>query len=85
MFVMDERAGRMVEQEVEFVPALYKIFDEILVNAADNKQRDNTMKEIRVKIDLGRGTRSTLSSLSLPLLSPFDPLTLYTVCCSIHN
>ena len=55
MFVMDEGVGRMVEQEVEFVPALYKIFDEILVNAADNKQRDPTMKEIRVKIDVGRG------------------------------
>jgi DNA topoisomerase-2 len=25
------------------VPGLYKIFDEILVNAADNKQRDNNM------------------------------------------
>ena len=65
MFVMDERAGRMVEQEVEFVPALYKIFDEILVNAADNKQRDGSMKEIRVKIDLGRGTVGTLFAVTL--------------------
>lgn len=27
---------RIVESEIEFAPALYKIFDEILVNAADN-------------------------------------------------
>jgi len=57
VFVMDESEGvmRMVEQNVDFVPALYKIFDEILVNAADNKQRDPSMREIRIKIDIERG------------------------------
>ena len=45
----------MKECDVEFVPALYKIFDEILVNAADNKQRDQSMKEISVKIDIAKG------------------------------
>jgi len=30
---------------------LYKIFDEIVVNAADNKQRDPTMNKIEVTID----------------------------------
>ena len=33
------------------VPGLYKIFDEIIVNAADNKQRDPTMNKIEVTID----------------------------------
>ena len=28
-------------------PGLYKIFDEIIVNAADNKQRDPTMTTIK--------------------------------------
>lgn len=28
---------RMVFKNIRFVPGLYKIFDEILVNAADNK------------------------------------------------
>ena len=45
----------MEEKDVEYVPALYKIFDEILVNAADNKQRDPSMKEIRIKIDIPNG------------------------------
>ncbi|KAJ0989896.1 hypothetical protein J5N97_008252 [Dioscorea zingiberensis] len=41
----------MVHRKVTFVPGLYKIFDEILVNAADNKQRDPSMDSLRVEID----------------------------------
>lgn len=44
--------SRMVQQNVSFVPGLYKIFDEILVNAADNKVRDNTMDTLKVQIDV---------------------------------
>lgn len=40
---------RMVLKTIEFVPGLYKIFDEILVNAADNKVRDPTMDMIKVR------------------------------------
>ncbi|KAM5273415.1 DNA topoisomerase 2-alpha [Ctenodactylus gundi] len=50
MWVYDEDVG-MNCREVTFVPGLYKIFDEILVNAADNKQRDPKMSCIRVTID----------------------------------
>lgn len=46
-----EKKGRMVQREISFVPGLYKIFDEILVNAADNKQRDKHMNCIRVEIN----------------------------------
>eukprot|EP00051_Salpingoeca_urceolata_P016686 m.223370 g.223370 ORF g.223370 m.223370 type:complete len:1511 (+) comp18752_c0_seq2:97-4629(+) len=42
-------------REVSYVPALYKIFDEIIVNAADNKQRDPNMSFIKVKIDPEEG------------------------------
>ena len=41
---------KMVYQQITYVPGLYKIFDEILVNAADNAQRDKNMKEIRISI-----------------------------------
>jgi len=51
MWVMDADEGRMKKRKLEYTPGLYKIFDEILVNAADNKQRDGTMDEIRVDID----------------------------------
>jgi hypothetical protein len=47
---------RMVQQNVGIVPGLYKIFDEILVNAADNKVRDPNMNAVRVNIDVVSGT-----------------------------
>ena len=50
MWVYEESAG-MVQREITYVPGLYKIFDEILVNAADNKVRDSTMDTIKVDID----------------------------------
>jgi hypothetical protein len=37
MWVFDPENKRMVFRSINFVPGLYKIFDEILVNAADNK------------------------------------------------
>ena len=37
-------------REISYVPGILKIFDEILVNAADNKQRDSSMKVIKVTI-----------------------------------
>ena len=42
----------MVHKPVTFVPSLYKIFNEILVNAADNKQRDPKMDSLKVLIDV---------------------------------
>ncbi|KAH6759755.1 topoisomerase II [Perilla frutescens var. frutescens] len=43
---------QMVQKSITYVPGLYKIFDEILVNAADNKQRDPTMDSVKVTIDV---------------------------------
>ena len=43
--------GQMVNREITYAPGLYKIFDEILVNAADNKQRDSRMSVLRVNIN----------------------------------
>ncbi|KFK26125.1 hypothetical protein AALP_AA8G207000 [Arabis alpina] len=42
----------MVHRPVTYVPGLYKIFDEILVNAADNKQRYSSMDSLKVVIDV---------------------------------
>ena len=36
----DGSGGGMTLRDVSYVPGLYKIFDEILVNAADNKVRE---------------------------------------------
>ncbi|CAJ1382282.1 unnamed protein product [Effrenium voratum] len=43
---------RMERRALSFVPALYKIFDEILVNAADNLIRDPSMDSISVDINV---------------------------------
>lgn len=42
-------------RKVDYVPGLYKIFDEVLVNAADNKQNDKNMDEIKVTVDRESG------------------------------
>ncbi|XP_010583869.1 PREDICTED: DNA topoisomerase 2-alpha [Haliaeetus leucocephalus] len=57
MWVFDEDVGLNC-RDVTFVPGLYKIFDEILVNAADNKQRDKSMSCIKVTIDVENNTIS---------------------------
>lgn len=51
MWVYDKEKEMMVQKEIKYVPGLYKIFDEILVNAADNKQRDPKMDMIKIDID----------------------------------
>lgn len=51
MWVFDGEETGMVLREITFVPGLYKIFDEILVNAADNKQRDKNMDTLKIDID----------------------------------
>ncbi|CAF2445012.1 unnamed protein product [Rotaria sp. Silwood2] len=54
MQVLDEKAEegpKIIKKEITYVPGLEKIFDEILVNATDNKQRDSTMTFIEVDIN----------------------------------
>lgn len=51
MWVYDSDLEQMVQRDITFVPGLYKIFDEIIVNAADNKQRDPGMTTIKIDID----------------------------------
>lgn len=50
MWIYDFDQKKMIQKEIEYVPGLYKIFDEILVNAADNKQRDPKMDCIKIDI-----------------------------------
>lgn len=55
MWVFNKATSLMEQRKVSFVPGLYKIFDEILVNAADNKQRDASMTTLKVNIDRAAG------------------------------
>ena len=51
MWVLESGTGNVVQRPCTYVPGLYKIFDEIIVNAADNKQRDPSMNRIDVTIN----------------------------------
>ena len=44
--------GGMQQRDCDYVPGLYKIFDEILVNALDNRQRDpEGTRAIDIEVD----------------------------------
>ena len=51
MYVYDRTTKKIILKNISFVPGLFKIFDEILVNAADNKIRDPSMSCVKVEID----------------------------------
>jgi len=68
MWVLDSGSSRIVQRPVTFVPGLYKIFDEILVNAADNKQRNSSMNSLQVTIDVVANTISVFNNgLGIPV------------------
>lgn len=58
LWVFDPVSKDMEFKDVTIVPGLYKIFDEILVNAADNKIRDPSMDILEVNIDVDTNTIS---------------------------
>ncbi|KAF3766768.1 type II DNA topoisomerase [Cryphonectria parasitica EP155] len=55
MWVFNKEKSLMEFKSVKLVPGFYKIFDEILVNAADNKQRDKGMSYIKITINRAEG------------------------------
>ena len=56
LWVYNSETEKLEFREVKYVPGLFKIFDEILVNAADNYQNDKSMKYIKVTIDREKNT-----------------------------
>jgi hypothetical protein len=59
----DAQTNRMVQRQISFVPGMYKNFDEILVNAAENKQRDSSMTCLKADIDRAKGTISVFNNV----------------------
>ncbi|KMZ83701.1 DNA topoisomerase 2 [Plasmodium vivax Brazil I] len=56
LWVWNKERNRMVQKNITYVPGLYKIFDEIIVNAADVKAREkekseNPMTCIKIEIN----------------------------------
>jgi len=51
MWVWDNINEKIVKKEINYVPGLYKIYDEIAVNALDHAQNNKTCDTIKVSID----------------------------------
>ncbi len=56
MWLYNETTALMEQSEVTYIPGLFKIFDEVLVNANDHKIRCPDLKNIKVTIDKETGT-----------------------------
>ncbi|CCG81723.1 DNA topoisomerase 2 [Taphrina deformans PYCC 5710] len=49
-------------KKISLVPGLFKIYDEILVNAADNKERDQNMDTLKVDFDRATNTITVMNN-----------------------
>jgi len=58
MWVLDEENDKFVKSDILFSPGLYKIFDEIIVNAYDHTVRTKECKNIKVEVDKTTGSIS---------------------------
>lgn len=55
-FVLKEDQTGFESRSIEYVPAFFKIFDEIIINARDARVRDESVRKIAVSIDRERGS-----------------------------
>lgn len=51
LWVLSEDSKHFTQREILFTPAMFKIFDEILVNAADNYRKDPSMNALHIEIN----------------------------------
>ncbi|CAG8545915.1 9807_t:CDS:10, partial [Ambispora gerdemannii] len=58
LWIFDSETSKLEYKDVTYVPGFYKIIDELLVNAADNKARDPKMNTIKMDVDRENNTIS---------------------------
>lgn len=51
VWIMNENNSKIIEKNIKYIPGLYKIFDEIIVNAYDQAIKDPTVSVIRINMD----------------------------------
>lgn len=51
LWIYDEISDKIIKKDIEYIPGLYKIFDEILVNAIDHSKNDKNCDIIKVNIE----------------------------------
>jgi len=62
MWVWDKHSEKIIKKDIKYVPGLYKIFDEIMVNARDHSCNDPTCDIIKVSIDQDTNTISVYNN-----------------------
>ncbi|CAG8462855.1 12168_t:CDS:10, partial [Ambispora leptoticha] len=62
LWIFDSETNKLAYKEVKYVPGFYKIIDELLVNAADNKSRDPKMNTIKINVDRANNTISVYNN-----------------------
>ena len=68
MWVYCSQTDKIIEKEINYSPGLYKIFDEIIVNAGDRVQEDKTCNIIKVTINSDTNTISVWNNgLGVPV------------------
>lgn len=67
VWLLSEDEKSIEQKKIEYCPGLYKIFDEVLVNAADNYQRDHRMSKIEVDVSESGRIRVLNDGKSIPI------------------
>jgi DNA topoisomerase-2 len=60
-WVLNPSENQFLFTKLEFVPALFKIFDKIIVNAANNNARHSSMTYLKVEINEELGSISVMN------------------------
>ena len=58
LWVLEDETQKFIKSDILFSPGLYKIFDEIIVNASDHTVRSKDCKNIKVSFDKNTGSIS---------------------------
>lgn len=62
LWILNKEKTKIIKHITTHVPGLYKIYDEILVNAIDQSVNDNTLDQIRIEIDKNEGSISVMNT-----------------------
>ena len=67
-WVFDTETGKMVKQEITFIPSFLKIFDEIITNSFDEHKRNPDLNKIEVWVNKENGEISIRDNGGIPVV-----------------
>ena len=81
------KGDELVQKQIQYVPGLYKMFDEIIVNVAEKIQIDRRgCAQLKVKIDQGKGVVTIWNNgLGIPVVTYSSDAPERKLLCSSSN